>query len=222
MRFAMRSANCRSPGPTGPSRGRSNGLTVLANARRFQGDLEGALQAIRQAREIAQRATPHADETKRMIERYPLLLREAFILGEDRAISLNRPDEAAALLREAFDMHEAGARRDPKDFTSCTRSRRRGASSATSFAGERHRRQSPCTRHRAGAAGRDARQPGHAPRPGARSANSSYALRRLDRIAEARRRIDEALALLEQTKDYPTERIALDSQVSAVLQAAAD
>jgi tetratricopeptide (TPR) repeat protein len=53
-------------------------------------------------------------------------------------------------------------------------------------------------------------------------ANSSYALRRLNRIAEARRRVDDALALLEESKDYPAERIALDSAVSAVLQARAD
>ena len=56
-----------------------------------------------------------------MIIRYPILLREAYILGEDRGISLNRPEEAAALLREAFEMHEAGVRRDPNDTTSRSR-----------------------------------------------------------------------------------------------------
>ena len=53
-------------------------------------------------------------------------------------------------------------------------------------------------------------------------ANSSYALRRLNRLTEARRRVDEALAILERTKDYPAERIVLDSAASTVLQARAD
>jgi serine/threonine-protein kinase len=207
----------------GPApRAESYALTVLANALRFQGDLEGSLQAIRQARDIGQQAAPSADETKRMIERYPLLLREAFILGEDRAISLNRPGEAAALLREAFDMHEAGARRDPKDFTSRTRVASTGrelgdilrwrdpqqaiAVYDVALARLAENRDSLVTRRDRALV----------------LANSSYALRRLNRIADARRRVDDALALLAETKDYPSDRVALDSPVSAVLQAAAD
>ena len=53
-------------------------------------------------------------------------------------------------------------------------------------------------------------------------ASSSYALRRLNQIALARRRVDDALALLEGTKDYPSDRIALDSEVYGVLHARAD
>ena len=207
----------------GPApRAESYALTVLANALRFQGDLDGALQAIRQAREVSQQATPYPDETKRMIDRYPLLLREAFILGEDRAISLNRPDEAAALLREAFDMHEAGARRDPKDYVSRTRVATTGRE-----LGDILRWRAP----QDAAAVYDVTLTRLAEsRDNLRTrrdralvlANSSYALRRLDRIAEARRRVDAALALLEGTKDYPSDRLALDSEVCAVLHARAD
>ncbi len=53
-------------------------------------------------------------------------------------------------------------------------------------------------------------------------ANSSYALRRVNRSAEAKRRIDEALAILKETKDYPSDRVALDSELCAVLQARGD
>ena len=206
----------------GPApRAESYALSVLANALRFQGDLEGALEAIRQAREVGQRAT-YADETKQMFTRYPLLLREAFILGEDRAISLNRPDEAAALLREAFDMHEAGARRDPKDYVSRTRVATTGRE-----LGDILRWRAP----QDAAAVYDVTLTRLAEsRDNLRTrrdralvlANSSYALRRLNRIAEARRRVDDALALLEGTKDYPSDRLALDSEVCAVLHARAD
>ena len=206
----------------GVPRAESYALTVLANALRFQGDLDGALEAIRQAREAGQRAAPYAEETKRMIERYPLLLREAFILGEDRAISLNRPDEAAALLREAFDMYEAGARRDPKDYMSRTR-----VSTVGRELGDILRWRSP--QEAAGiydvtlARLAESRDNVRTRRDRALVlASSSYALRRLDRTAMARRRVDDALALLEGTKDYPSDRIALDSEVYVVLHARAD
>ena len=206
----------------GVPRAESYALTVLANALRFQGDLEGALEAIRQAREAARKAAPYAEETKRMIERYPLLLREAFILGEDRAISLNRPDEAAALLREAFDMHEAGARRDPKDYVSRTRIATVGRE-----LGDILRWRAP----KEAAAVYDVTLARLAEsRDNVRTrrdravvlASSAYALRRLGQNAMARRRVDEALAILEGTKDYPSDRVTLESEVYTVLRARAD
>lgn len=53
-------------------------------------------------------------------------------------------------------------------------------------------------------------------------ANSSYALRRLKRSPEALRRLDEALAILTATKDYPADRLSLDSDLYPVLMARAD
>jgi hypothetical protein len=157
-----------------------------------------------------------------MFDRYPLLLREAFILGEDRAISLNRPDEAAALLREAFDMHEAGARRDPKDFTSRTRVATTGRELADIL--RWHAPQEAAAVYDVTLARlAETRDNVRTRRDRALVlANSSYALRRLNQIAEARRRIDDALALLAATKDYPSDRIALDSEVYPVLHARAD
>lgn len=218
-RYAQREIEvARTYGPV--PRAESYALTVLANARRFQGDLDGALEAIRQARQIGY--TPFPDETRRMIDRYPLLLREAFILGEDRAISLNRPDEAAALLREAFDMHEAGARRDPDDFTSRTRVATTGRE-----LGDILRWRAPqealVVYDTALARLAQVRDNRAARRDRAvLLASSSYALRRLNRLGEARRRLDEALAVLRETKDYPSDRLTLDSDAYVVLRALAD
>jgi tetratricopeptide (TPR) repeat protein len=53
-------------------------------------------------------------------------------------------------------------------------------------------------------------------------ANSSYALVRLRRVAEAKRRIDKALAILEKIKVYPPERVKLDSDVYIASRARAD
>jgi tetratricopeptide (TPR) repeat protein len=53
-------------------------------------------------------------------------------------------------------------------------------------------------------------------------AGSSYALRRLNRASEARNRIEAALQLLRETKDYPTDRIDTDSEVEPTLRALGD
>ena len=199
----------------------SYALTVLANARRLQGDLEGALKAIREAREVAERTT-YPNETKRMFDRYPLLLREAFILGEDRGVSLERPAEAIIPLREAFEMHESGARRDANDSVSRTRVattgrklgdilRWRDPEEALAVYDVALRRLDEIKNNVK--ARRD---------KALVLASSSYALRHLKRTADARRRLDEAVAILTETHDYPSDRISLDGELSSVLQALAD
>jgi tetratricopeptide (TPR) repeat protein len=203
------------------ARSTSYALTVLANALRSQGDLEGALQAIREAREVGEQAS-YSNESKRMFDRYPLLLREAFILGEDRGISFNRPDEAAALLRDAFEMHEAGARRDPNDFTSRTRVGTTGRELGDILRW-RVPQEAIAVYDVALARLAEIRNNLKARRDRALVlANSSYALRRLNRNAEARQRVEEALAILKDTKDYPSDRVSLDSELCSILQALAD
>ncbi len=53
-------------------------------------------------------------------------------------------------------------------------------------------------------------------------ANSSYALRRVHRGSEARKRIDDAFAILKETHDYPVDKITLGSEVYTALWARAD
>ena len=195
--------------------------TVVANARRSQGDLGGALDAIRAARTAGTQPLD-TDETKQMVWRYPLLLREAYILGEDRGVSLERPAEAATLLREAFEMNEAGARRDPNDFMSRTR-----VGTTARELGDILRWQNPAEAVAvydvALARLAEIRNNVQARRDRARIlAHSSYALRRLQRPGDARRRIDEALAILTEAKAYPADRIELESDVYSVVQAIAD
>ena len=162
------------------------------------------------------------NETQRMFDLYPILLREAFVLGEDRGISLDRPEEAATLLRQAFDLHEAGARRDPADTTSRTR------------VGTSGRELGDILRWRDPAAAvavydvalarlAEVRNNVAARRDRALVlANSSYAQRRAGRHADGRKRVDEALAILQETRDYPADRVSLDSPLYSVLQARAD
>ena len=194
---------------------------MIANARRLQGDLESALTAIREARRTLDRIT-FSSETGRMLDRYPILLREGFILGEDRGISLERPEEAVVPLNEAFTLTEEAAKRDSNDSTSRNRV---GTSSRELGDILRWRRPEEALTvydvglRRLG----EIRNNVRAQRDKALIlANSSYALRNLKRHGESQRRVSEALAILTETKDYPAERITLDSPVYSVLLASAD
>ena len=199
----------------------SASLSTMANALRFEGDLDGALAAIRQARELEERAV-YPNATMRAIDRYGLLLREGMILGEDGGINLGRPADAMVPLREALELTEQSAQRDPNDYTSRSR------------VGTAARELGNILRHR------DPRQALEVYDLGIRRlgeirnnlkanrdraillAGSSDPLRQLNRSDESRRRIEEALATLRNTKDYPAERVALGSELFAVLRAQAD
>jgi tetratricopeptide (TPR) repeat protein len=199
----------------------SGGLTVLANALRLQGDLEGALRAIREARKLSEHVS-YANEMTRMIDMYALLLREGLIEGEDGGVSLGRPAEAVDALQRAFDLTESVARKDPLDFTSRSRVgtsgrelgkilRDRDPERALAVFDVSIKRQSEIRNNLK--ARRD---------QSVLLAYSSYPLHRLHRAAEAKQRIDAALAILKETKDYPVDRITLGSEVDTALRALAD
>jgi serine/threonine protein kinase len=218
--YARRTVELARSMPSGGER-MGSGLSVLANALRYQGDLEGALNAIQEARKLADQ-TVHSNETLRMIHMYGVLLREGLILGEDGGINLGRADDAMVPLQEALDITENAARKDPNDATS----RSRVGNSGTAL-GNILRHKDP---QRALAVYDLAiRRLGETPNKvtarrdkASALANSSYALRALYRIVDAKQRIDVALQILQETKDYPTERVKLDSEIFIALCAQAD
>ena len=195
-------------------------LSVLANALRYQGDLDGALQAIEQARHRDEALGP-GDATI-SFNRYGLLLREGLILDEDHGISLGRPQEAIGPLQEALDMNEAIASRDPDDATSRSR------------VGTAGRQLANILRHDDAARARavydlSIRRLHEIPNnlkarrdQALALAESSYAVRALGDLRESRRRIDEALSILKATKDYPAAQVALDSDQYTVLLGLSD
>src|SRR5262249_44220970 len=95
-------------------------FSVLANALRYQGDLEGALHAIHQARELLEQAT-YPNETARLFAVYGVTVREGRILGEREAVNLGRPAEAIEVLQKAMDMVEGAVRTDASDSGSRAR-----------------------------------------------------------------------------------------------------
>ena len=199
----------------------AGGLSLQANALRYQGDLEGALQDIQEARKIADEAV-YPDETTHMIDEYGTLLREGQILGEDGGVNLGRPADAIEPLQKAFDMAEDIARKDPDDAVSRSRVANSGRALGNILR-QRDPQRALAIYDLALSRISEARSGLMAKRYQASLlANSSYPLSRLHRTAEARRRIDLAISILKQTKDLPRERIKLDSDAYIVSAALAD
>jgi tetratricopeptide (TPR) repeat protein len=173
----------------------AQGLSVLANARRQKGDLDGALAAITEARARMETAT-FPNETSRASALYAILWRQGVILGEDESVSLNRPADAVEPLQKAFDLVDQMAAKDPNDVTF-----RDKVGTAGQQLGDILRHSDPRraleiydrTLKRIA----EIKKGAPARRMEARLlAHSSYPLRSLHRSIEARRRIDAAFEML--------------------------
>ncbi|HLX43738.1 MAG TPA: protein kinase [Bryobacteraceae bacterium] len=189
----------------------AHALGILANALRYQGDLENALSTIREARQVSEKTT-YASETTRFFNLYGLVLREGLILGEADAVNLDRPAEAIERFETALKITEEAASKDPHDSAS----RGRVGTSARGL-GDLLRDRDPRRAVSVFDLGiqrlREAGNSLNSQRELATLlAKSSYPLRRLERRADAKARIDAALGILKETKDYPSERIRLASQ----------
>ncbi len=199
----------------------SKGLSILANALRYQGDLEGALGAIRQARRLAEQAK-YRSPADRLFSLYGVMLREGRILGEADAVNLGRTVEAVQVLQQALNMIDSAAREDASD--TAIRSR---VGTAVRELGDILRDQDPGRALAVYDLGlrRLSEIPNNLKARRDRAellANSSYSLRRLRRASEAKARIDAAFVILRQTKDYPANRIRPGSYVYAAVCALAD
>ena len=196
-------------------------LATLANALRDQGELEAALQAIREARAIAEKSSGR-NETIQMISLHLVLHWQGMLLGEVDGVNLGRPAEAEEPLQKAVNIAEEAARRNPKDYGW----RARLASTAGNLANILRRKdpERALKLYDLGI-GRLTEVQNNVAAASDRAellALSSYALRSLHRNAEARRRVEAALATFKKTGDYPAPRISTTSGVFATLRALAD
>jgi tetratricopeptide (TPR) repeat protein len=219
-RYARRAAELAQPIPLAQDLA-SGALSILANALRYQGDLDAALSTIREARRISDSAT-FPNETTRLFNRYGPILREGLILGEEGAVNLDRPAEAIAAFQKALDMTEEAAAKDLSDAAS----RARVGTTARELGDvlrDRDPRRSLAVFDLGIRRLEETRNRLESRRDRAvLLARSSYPLRRLHRASEAKTRIDTALAVLKDTKDYPAARISPGSHVYTALTALAD
>jgi serine/threonine protein kinase len=199
----------------------SQGLSALANALRFAGDLDAALPAIVEARHVAD-GMSYPNELLKSLALYAVLFRQGQILGADQGVSLNRPDEAVEPLQRAFDLMDHLAAQDPHDNTS----RDRVATAARQLGDIiRHRDPQKALAIYDRAIQRQREQTSNARARRAEAlllARSSYPLRSAGRCKEARARIDAAFELLRAVGDYPAAAIEADREAAASLRALAD
>jgi tetratricopeptide (TPR) repeat protein/tRNA A-37 threonylcarbamoyl transferase component Bud32 len=200
---------------------RASALSLIGSSLRSEGRLEEALEALREARRVAEGALP-PEPGIRELNLYGILLRLARTLGQDGGVSLGRTDEAIAVYRKAVELMEEQSSKDPRDQSArdrlalCSREladlleeRDPQQSLAIFDLGIRRLRE---VKDNMGARRREAEA----------LAESSYPLRRLHRFPEAHERIDAAFTVLRETKDYPAQQIKPESPTVMVLRAQAD
>jgi len=195
---------------------------VLADALRGSGQLDSALSAVRESRRLEEQQT-ETDTTWQRANLVLAMLREGSILGEDQDISLDRPQEAAAIFRKALDIADELAKKDPDDTDQFLLGSEVGRDLGDVL---RHtdpqsavRVYDDCIRGI-----RKTRSTNVAVRRQEAKllASSSYAPRALHRESDAKRRIDEAFEILGKTGDYPSAKVALASEADLALRALAD
>jgi serine/threonine-protein kinase len=220
IRYVRRAIEISPSLPTAQAR-LASGWSIIADSMRLSGDPEGALQAIREARRIVDRAE-FSSENQRLSTIFNVLWREGVILGEEGHINLSRPHEAIAVLQRASDLIEEWVRKDPNDAWS-----RMLVASAARELGHILSRRDP---QRALAVYDHALLRLGEIKNNAKArrdevdllAGSAYALQHLGRSAEARGRLDAAFKRMSELKLYPADHVDFGSEVDNALRALAD
>lgn len=197
------------------------GMSLIANALRQAGDLDGALRSISEARALME--TTAAPTDPRIVGLlYAILWRQGLILDDEESISFGRPEEAIAPLRQAFDLVDRIAGIDPADATARDRAGTAGRALGDAL---RHRdpRQALAVYDHAILRQREVKNSVRARREEAiLLAHSSDVLHTLGEDGEAAARIGKAFALLRSTHDYPAPDAFPGAELERVMRASAE
>jgi serine/threonine protein kinase len=210
---------------------RAQVFSQLAGALMDLGDAPDALDAIQEARKELENLRQY-NELKNLHQygdtayaRTVLALsrsQEGRILGEDGAVSLNRPLEAAARFREGFDPLEDIASKEPADYHI-----RYYLAQLGHYLGDVLRHSDP--KRALNVYDQSLLRIREVPNDVAARrleavllAGSSYPARWMHRKQDARERIDSAFRLLRETKDYPSDAIKPGSETDAAMRGLAD
>jgi tetratricopeptide (TPR) repeat protein len=194
-----------------------NTLSVMADSLRFSGDMDGALKTIREARTLVE-STDYSTESSRAFATNAVLFREGMILGQDGQVSLEEPAEAITVLQRALDLMDGLAERDPSESRSRTQLGQDVRELGPILA-QRDPEKALAVYDRGILRLREVKNVKAQRAEAQLLAMSSYVLRRVNRVNEAKQRIDAALKLLSDTKDYPADRVFLLDETEVVLRA---
>jgi serine/threonine protein kinase len=205
---------------------RAQVFSILASALKYLGDFQGALEAIRWARN-------EYDQYRNYLDPYYFppygrrilaLVRyhEGLILAEDGGVDLNRPQDAARLFQEAIDAIEETVKNEPKEYHDRVDLARYGLSLGNALR-QTDPRKALEVYDRSLLRIREVPDDIAARRAEASLlAASSYPMRWLHREVDGKDRIDTAFRLLHETKDYPTEVVKPGSEAAIAFRALAD
>jgi hypothetical protein len=194
---------------------------IVARALRSTGDLDGALAASREAVSILK--DPQGDARQSWARTFALALStQGEVLGEDNAISLGRPQEAAECFERSFRIHADWAKQDADDALSRLNASTHGIRLAGVLRHSDPRKAIAVydevlsrlaeVRDNSRARGEEVRA----------LARSTYPLRQIGRSGEARKRLDAAFSRLSELKLYPAERVEPASEPDDALRALAE
>ena len=199
-----------------------NFLIVSALVYQKRGNLDQALSDIQQSVKLLDPGPDWITQGGQTANFQHALVYQGRILGEDNSSNMGRPAEAVKSLEQAFQIADAFVHRDLNDHSS-----RGNLAMAGISMGDILRHSAPrraleiydhTLRHLAEAPGDT-----HLERFEVNLlAGSSYALRRLGRREEAKRRLADAMDHLKRLGLYPSDKIDLESEAEVTLRAIAD
>jgi tetratricopeptide (TPR) repeat protein len=198
-----------------------NFLWVSAEAFQRQGDLDEALKAIHESERLLDPELGNTDHGQTM--NFVLaLIYEGRILGEDDGISLGRSDEAGRSLERAFRISDDFVHQDPNNQNDRGKLEMAGITMAGILRHSDARRALDIYDHTLLHLAEVKNNLSFRRFEVSAIAGSSYALRRLGRVVEARQRLDAAFERLSQLKLYPSPQVRLVSPAKEALCALAD
>jgi Serine/threonine protein kinase len=198
-----------------------NFLWASAHAFRELGVLDEALRDARESVSLLDPGPENVEQGPNMNFAQALTW-EGRILGEDNAISLDRPEEASKILERAFNIADRFVHQDTKDQNSRGRVAVAGLALANILSHTDSLHALKIFDHTFGHMGEVGNNSSFRRFEVSALAGSSYPLRRLGRYAEARERLDAAFERLRQQKLYPAEKIRLGSETEVAVRALAD
>jgi len=196
-------------------------LWVSAKVARARGELDQALEQIREAVRILDPGDDRLDHD-RIMNFILALVFQARILGEENAISLNRHEEAAAVFQRSFTLADRFVHEDLHDQVSRGRLAIAGLGLAAVLRQSSPRRSLAIYDHTLNHLAEIVDNASFRRFEVTALVGSTYPLRSLGRKVEAAGRLDRALEYLRALKDYPAEEVKPGSEPDLALCALAD
>ncbi len=196
-------------------------LWVSAEASRRQGNLDQALNDIRESVRLLEPRSVNTDQNQ--VNNYVFaLIKQGRILDDEDSISFGRSDEAAAILARAFEMSDRMVHSDPSNQATRGRLALAGLSLGRVIRNSDPRRALAIYDHTLQHMSEIKDNSSFRRYEVSALAASTYPLRKLGRENEARERMDSVFERLRKLKAFPADKIKPGSEPDLALRALAD